>query len=198
MIEYIAGRLVEKHPTHAVIDCHGLGYRVHIPLSSYSALGEVGADAKLLTYHHVREDTEELYGFATAEERSIFILLIGVSGIGPRLAQTILSGLPVASFRDALIDGDLATLTRIPGVGRKTAERMVVELKDKIVKLLPESVGGPGERLIAGDGDEAVLALVSLGYNRHEARQAVGRIRQKEGSDLPVEEIVRAAIQAGR
>lgn len=198
MIEYIAGRLVEKHPTHAVIGCHGLGYKVHIPLSSYSALGEVGADVKLLTYHHVREDTEELYGFATAEERSIFVLLIGVSGIGPRLAQTILSGLPVASFRDALIDGDLATLTRIPGVGKKTAERMVVELKDKIVKLLPESVGGPGERLIAGDGDEAVLALVSLGYNRHEARQAVGRIRQKEGSDLPVEEIVRAAIQAGR
>lgn len=198
MIEYISGRLVEKHPTHVIIDCHGLGYRVHIPLSSYSHLGELGTDAKLLTYHHVREDTEDLFGFATSEERTIFIMLIAVSGIGPKLAQTILSGLPVGTMRDALVAGDLATLTRIPGVGKKTAERMVVELKDKIVKLVPESEGLPGEGAVAGDGDEAVLALVSLGYNRHEARQAVGKIRQKEGVDTPVEEIIRAAIQSGR
>jgi len=198
MIEYIAGRLVEKHPTHVIIECQGLGYKVHIPLSSYGHLGEPGADAKLLTYHHVREDTEELFGFATSEERSIFTMLLDVSGIGPKLAQTILSGLPVAAMRDALVAGDLATLTRIPGVGRKTAERMVVELKDKVVKMIPEGSVIPGQPALAGDGDEAVMALVSLGYNRYEARQAVSKIRQKQGADLPVEEVIRAAIQAAR
>lgn len=196
MIEYISGTLAEKHPTYVVIDCHGLGHRVSIPLSSYPHLGETGTQAKLLTYHHVREDTEELYGFATSEERTIFMLLIAVSGIGPKLAQTILSGLPVATLREALVSSDLVTLTRIPGVGKKTAERMVVELKDKVAKLVPEGVGIPSA--LVGESDEAVLALVTLGYNRFEARQAVSKIRQSGGADLPVEEVIRAAIQAAR
>ncbi len=194
MIEFVRGTLVEKHPTHVVIDCHGVGYRLNIPVSSFARTGEVGQEARFLTYHHVREDTEDLYGFATSDERELFVLLLGVSGIGPKLAQTVLSGLPAAALRDAIHSADLAVLTRIPGVGRKTAERMVVELKDKVARVAgdPESESGS-----APGSDEAVKALVALGYNRFEAQKAVSSIRQKS-RELPLEDVVRAALQSVR
>lgn len=197
MIEYVTGKLAEKHPTYVVVEAAGVGYRVHIPISSFTHLGEPGSDVRLLTHHHLREDTEELYGFATSEERTLFLLLIGVSGIGPRLAQAILSGIPSAALRDALAHSDLGALTRIPGVGKKTAERMVVELKEKVMRLVPEGAETPVPGGAAGDDDEAVLALVTLGYNRYEARQAVGRVRTQQ-SDLALEEIIRAAIRSVR
>lgn len=193
MIEFVRGTLVEKHPTHVVIDCQGVGYRLNIPLSSYARTGAVGDEARFLTYHHVREDSEDLYGFATPDERELFVLLISVSGIGPRLAQAVLSGLPASALKAALQEGDLAVLTRIPGVGRKTAERMVVELKDKVARLVPEA-GAPGT---VAATDEAVKALVALGYNRFEAQKAVAAIRQS-GRDLPLEDVVRAALQSVR
>jgi Holliday junction DNA helicase RuvA len=192
MIEFVRGTLVEKHPTHVVIDCHGVGYRLNIPLSSYARTGEPGEEVRFLTHHHVREDAEDLYGFATADERELFILLLGVSGIGPKLAQAVLSGMPAAALKMALQRGDHAVLTRIPGVGRKTAERMVVELKDKVVRLAEGDVG-PG---VAGS-DEAVMALVALGFNRFEAQRAVSTIRQTS-HDLPLEDVVRAALQSVR
>lgn len=194
MIEFVRGTLVEKHPTHVVIDCQGIGYRLNIPLSSYARTGETGQEVRFLTYHHVREDTEDLYGFATPDERELFVLLLGVSGIGPKLAQTVLSGLPAAALKAAIHSSDLTVLTRIPGVGRKTAERMVVELKDKVARVSgeSESTGGPVSGI-----DEAVKALVALGYNRLEAQQAVSAIRQS-GRDLPLEEVVRAALQSVR
>ena len=195
MIEFVRGTLVEKHPTHVVIDCHGVGYRLHIPLSSYVRTGEPGQEAQFLTYHHVREDTEDLYGFATRDERELFVLLLGVSGIGPKLAQAVLSGMPAAALKSALQSGDYATLTRIPGVGRKTAERMVLELRDKVARLAAEADAAPGPA--AGTADEAVMALVALGFNRFEAQKAVAAIRHAD-RDLPLEEVVRAALQAVR
>lgn len=194
MIEFVRGTLVEKHPTHVVLDCQGVGYRLNIPLTSFARTGEPGQEVKFLTYHHLREDTEDLYGFATSEERELFVLLLGVSGIGPKLAQTVLSGIPSTALKSAIYNGDLAVLTRIPGVGKKTAERMVVELKDKVSKVVTESesAGVPSSA-----SDEAVKALVALGYNRLEAQQAVSAIRQASG-DLPLEEVVRAALQSVR
>jgi len=197
MIEYLRGTLIEKHPTFVVMEAGGLGYRVAIPLSSYGLLGKVGSEIKLLTHHHVREESEELYGFATAEERTLFELLIHVSGIGPRLAQAVLSGMPAPALREALVTSDLASLTRIPGVGKKTAERMVLELRDKVAKLVPESGVPAGSPQSVSEDDEAVLALVTLGFNRYEARRAVSQIRQ-QAADMPVEEIVREAIQSVR
>lgn len=197
MIDYVTGTLAEKHPTHVIIEAGGLGYRLQIPLSTYSHLGEVGTDAKLLTHHHLREDTEELYGFATSEERALFRMLIDVSGIGPKLAQTILSGLPASTLREALVDSDLVTLTRIPGVGKKTAERMVLELREKVARLVTAGRTDSHDTLPAAEGDEAVRALVALGYNLYEAQQSVTRIRKTDAS-LPVEEVVRAAISKVR
>jgi Holliday junction DNA helicase RuvA len=197
VIEYVSGKLIEKHPTYAVVDCNGLGYRLQISLSSFGALGESGSQVRLFTYHHVREDTEDLYGFATPDERSMFELLIGVSGIGPKLAQAILSGIPAADLRTSLVDGDTVRLTRIPGVGRKTAERMVMELREKVERLVPVYSGSGMAGGRAALDDEAVMALVALGFNRQEAQQAVGRIR-KSGDDMAVEDVVRAAIQTVR
>lgn len=198
MIEYISGKLVEKHPTHVVVDVGGLGYWVHIPVSSFPHLGEPGTPVKLFTHHHIREESEELFGFATSDERKVFRYLIDVSGIGPKLAQNILSGLPAAPLREALMSGDLATLTRIPGVGKKTAERMVVELKDKMAKLMPADSAAGAPVAVSSADDEAVLALVSLGYARYDAQQAVTAVRRKGGTDLPLPEVIRAAIQAAR
>ena len=197
MIEYVSGKLVEKHPTYVVVDCNGLGYRLQISLSSFGALGESGSQVTLFTYHHVREDTEDLYGFVTPDERSLFELLIGVSGIGPKLAQAILSGIPAGDLRTSLVDGDTVRLTQIPGVGRKTAERMVMELKEKVERLIPTYSGAGLAGGSAALDDEAVMALVALGFNRQEAQQAVGRIR-KSGDGMAVEDVVRAAIQTVR
>ena len=194
MIEFVRGTLVEKHPTHVVIDCHGVGYRLNIPLTSFARTGEPGQEVRFLTYHHVREDSEDLFGFATSDERELFVLLIGVSGIGPKLAQAVLSGLPATALRDAIHAGDVAVLTRIPGVGRKTAERMVVDLKDKVAKVSSEPDLETGS--VPG-ADEAVKALVALGYNRFEAQKAVSSIRQKR-RDLPLEDVVREALQSVR
>lgn len=194
MIEFLRGTVVEKHPTHVVLECHGVGYRLNIPLSSYAGTADLGQEAKFLTYHHVREDAEDLYGFVTSGERDLFVLLLSVSGIGPKLAQSILSGMPAQALQQALHHGDHVALTRIPGVGRKTAERMVLELRDKVARI----AGGTGPAEAASStGDEAVMALVALGFNRFEAQQAVTRVR-RSGGDQPVEEVIRAAIQSVR
>lgn len=191
MITYLQGALVEKNPAYAVIDIAGVGYHVWIPLSSYQALGETGSDIRLFTHLVVREDDLQIYGFATRRERSLFQLLIGISGVGPKLAQTILSGLAADQLERAVVAQDPETLTAIPGVGRKTAQRLILELKDKIA--LTEAVEGKS-MTFSGPEEEAVLALVSLGYSRARARKVVSEVMRQDAADS-VESIIRQALR---
>ena len=193
MIDHIRGLLTEKNPTHIVVDAGGVGFSVRIPLSSYRAFGEVGEEIKVLCYLHAREDSLQLFGFATEQERELFQLLISVSGIGPRLAQGILSGMSVADFKSALLNHDLIALTSAPGVGKKTAERLILELKEKVgeVKIDRETAQVIGDSSV---GEEAVMALVSLGYNRSKAQQLVQRVFH-ETDVKSVEDIIRQALK---
>jgi Holliday junction DNA helicase RuvA len=191
MIAYLHGQLAEATPTSVVVDCGGVGYAVSIPLSSYDKLPAKGGTVKLLTYHHVnaQDGTQQLFGFATPEERAMFLLLISISGIGPRLACNILSSATVTSLRAAIAAGDTATLSTLRGIGKKTAERLVVELKDK-VGVATEAAASHDPRLA-----DAVLALVSLGYKQVDAHKAVASIAGKLGAKASVEELVRAALR---
>jgi Holliday junction DNA helicase RuvA len=191
MITYLQGQLAEAAPTRVVVDCGGVGYAVFIPLSSYDKLPAMGDKVKLLTYHHVnaQDGTQQLFGFATPEEREMFLLLISISGIGPRLACNILSSASIASLRRAIAAGDTATLSSLRGIGKKTAERLVVELKDK-VGVAAEVAAIQDPRLA-----DAVLALVSLGYKQVDAHKAVTGAAGKLGAKSSVEELVRAALR---
>jgi len=194
MIAELSGKLIRRSPAEAVIDVGGVGYHVFIPLSTFRALGEPGTDVHVFTHTHVREDTLDLFGFVTVGERTIFRALISVSGVGPKLGLAVLSGLSPEVFHRAVIDEDLALLTSISGVGKKTAQRLVVELKEKLSGLDVSSVGGEAAGEEAQTGD-AVLALVSLGMKRASAREAVVKVREAAGEDLPVEEIIRRALR---
>jgi Holliday junction DNA helicase RuvA len=191
MISHLRGKLVEKTPTLAVIETGGVGFHVHIPLSSYRMLGEIGQETLVLTYLHVREDVLQLYGFATQEERKLFLLLLSVSGVGPKVAQGILSSSAPESFGQAVAGGDIAFLTQIPGIGRKTAERLVLELKDKVREVLPKKEA-PGDGRISVQR-EAALALVSLGFKQSQAEETVRKICQQDAA-LPLEELLRCAL----
>ncbi|MBP7828355.1 MAG: Holliday junction branch migration protein RuvA [Kiritimatiellae bacterium] len=195
MITFLEGRLVEKDPTRVVVNVQGVGYEVFIPLSSYDRLPAPGEPLRLLTYDHVREDLHALYGFATDEERRLFLLLMGVSGIGPRLALTALSGLSVRDLKAAVAQGDVKRLSSVSGIGKKTAERIVVELRDKLTAgEALEAVAGTA----AGEPDarlrDAILALVSLGYKQADAQKRVRDILSGVGPKTTVEEIVRLAL----
>jgi len=175
VIAFICGVLVERHPTLAVVDVNGLGYAALIPLSTYDRLPAVGQTCRLLTYLHVREDAQILYGFASAEEKAAFELLLLVNGIGPKVAMAVLSGLTVRDLRAAIADGDVKRLSSVHGVGRKTAERMVVELRDRI-----DPAEALAARLAPADADagaavlrDAVMALTALGFTQEQARKMV-------------------------
>ena len=197
MIAQLSGRLTVKSPERVVLDVGGVGYACTIPLTTYYRLPLEGEPVSLLVYTHVREDTIALYGFSTVEERELFVLLIGVSRIGPRLARNILSGLPAEELRAALAGGDAERLARIPGVGLKTAERMVVELKDKAA--LAESAAAqddghpPVDDTVSGD---CLSALVNLGYRRAEAARAVEAARSEVGAEAPFEALLKRALQS--
>jgi holliday junction DNA helicase RuvA len=196
MIGSLRGVLLAKTPTEVVLDVHGVGYQVNIPLSTYEVIGEINASAMLLTHLHVREDALLLYGFATEEERAMFRLLLSVTGIGPKMAQGILSGIPVRELRKHLASGDYGALTGIPGVGRKLAERLVVELREKLGKFdgTPFTPGGTDPQSQART--EALLALTSLGYNRALAERAL-RVALQEAGDAPVsvEGLIKSALR---
>src|SRR5712672_2570196 len=164
MIAFLHGKLAETAPTHVVVDCGGVGYSVFIPLSSYDKLPVKGNEVKLLTYHHVnaQDGTQQLFGFATNDDREMFLLLISISGVGPKLACNILSSASITSLRNAIAAGDTKTLSALRGIGKKTAERLVVELKDKVVG---EAKTTPADPRLA----DAILALVSLGYKQVDA-----------------------------
>src|SRR3982751_6565452 len=204
MITFLAGNLNGALPTQAIVDVNGVGYEVFIPLSSYDKLPAVGEPVRILTHLHVREDAQILYGFMTAPERDLFRLLVNhVSGIGPKLALAVLSGMSVGNFKSAVVNNDVASLSKISGLGKKTAERIVLELKDKL------GVAAAWEAASAthaptseqGQANEAVLALIALGYKQVDAHKAVRDIQEREPELKTAEELVKTALKkmaAGR
>jgi Holliday junction DNA helicase RuvA len=179
MIAHLRGRLVSKHPNQAIVDCGGVGYDVTITVPTYSDLPEAGAETALHIHTHVREDQIALFGFLRAEEKRLFEKLLIVSGIGPKLAVTILSGMPVSDLVGSIRSGDVARLTKIPGIGRKTAERMVLELKEK----LEEFTAAPPPPKATPVEEDVISALVNLGYQRAVAERAIAvGSRSSEGA----------------
>lgn len=195
MYHYLHGKLVEKSPMLAVVDVNGVGYDVHIPLSTYSGLPALGAEVKLLTHFIVREDAQLLHGFLTEDERELFRLLISVSGIGPRVATTALSGLPIQDLKEAIATGAIPVLTAISGIGKKTAERLIVELKEKMV-LEQRTLKSPPVSAAGRIVEDSLQALVSLGYRKPDAKAAVEKaVKDKDGQLLSVEELIRASLK---
>jgi Holliday junction DNA helicase RuvA len=192
LIAQLTGRILRKAPQAVVIDVAGVGYKASIPVSTFYRLGEEGSEVSLRIHTHVREDALALYGFASAAEQTLFERLIDVAGVGPRLAVNILSGIEADDLVEALRSSDVARLVRIPGVGRKTAERLVVELKDK----MPAATPAPGEAAASGltPKDDLLSALANLGYSRGEAERGVERALRDNGSGR-FEDLLRRALQ---
>jgi Holliday junction DNA helicase RuvA len=193
MIGYLKGQLIDKSPTRILLDVHGVGYDIHIPFSTFEKLGAAGEEAALLTHLHVREDAMTLFGFATRAEKQLFQMLLGVSGIGPKIAQGILSGSSVETFRQHVERGEAAALTVIPGVGKKTAERIVLELKEKVSALVDESQQIGVARGV-GVPEQALQALLALGYARSAAQKAVEAATQKD-PEASLESIIKQALR---
>ena len=198
MITFLRGHLAESFPNRAVVDVGGVGYGVHIPISTYDALPGVGQPVRLLTHLQVREDAHDLYGFASEEERDLFRLLINqVSGIGPKLALAVLSGMPVATFKACVARNDLAALSRIKGVGKKTAVRIVVELRDKVgVAAAWEAATAGQTPPLQSHANDAVLALVSLGYRQPDAHKAVEQFLKDTSGEPGTDVILRGALRS--
>lgn len=204
MITFLAGKLAAALPTQAIVDVGGVGYEVLIPLSSYDRLPAPGHPIQILTHLHVREDAHVLFGFMTSAERDLFRLLVNnVSGIGPKLALAVLSGMSVMNFKSAVVNSDVASLSKISGLGKKTAERIVLELKDKV------GVAAAWEAASAAhaptpeqsQANEAVLALISLGYKQVDAHKTVRDLQEKQPEIATAEELVKHALKriaAGR
>ena len=197
MIVLLQGLLVDKTVEYAVVDVHGVGYQADIPLSTYYVLPGVGESVTLRTSLYVREDAMRLYGFATEDERSIFEMLITVSSIGPRLALNMLSSIPAGELQACIVQAEVARLQTIPGIGRKTAERVVLELQEKIAKLAVTPAGLPREAVpsdeqVAGD---VVSALLNLGYKRNEAQRAVQAARREQDGRPVLETLLKDTLQ---
>ena len=174
MIAHLRGRILDKHPNRLVVDVNGVGYDVFVPLSTFYVLGDAGSDVALRIHTHMREDALALYGFATALEQDLFERLISTSGIGPKLALAVLSGIEPIELMRAIERGDVARLTNIPGVGKKTSERIVLELKDRLPRVSAAAAAGDGAAAAPSAVSEDVLsALVNLGYHRPLAEKAV-------------------------
>ena len=202
MITFVEGTLEEVLPTMIVVNAGGIGYQILIPLSSYNKLPVMGTRLRILTHHHVREDLQLLYGFSSAEERDLFRLLLAhVSGVGPKLALSILSGMSVAQFKGAVVTSDITAISRVSGVGRKTAERVVLELKDKL-GVAAEWEAASRENTPSGIDrhlHDAVLALISLGYKQVDAHKAVKAIlpglASQDPEKISVEDVVRESLK---
>jgi holliday junction DNA helicase RuvA len=194
MIASLTGMLKVKNPTELLVEVQGVGYSVHVSLATFGELGAVGSTVSLFTYLHVREDALQLYGFSGEEERNLFRLLIGVTGIGPRMAQGILSGISTLDLRQHILEGNAGALTTIPGVGRKTAERLIVELRERLGKLPagPATSSDEPSRFRS----ETLLALLSLGYPRPIAEQALASaLRENGGAPTTIETLLKAALR---
>ncbi|OGX12247.1 MAG: Holliday junction DNA helicase RuvA [Omnitrophica bacterium RIFOXYB12_FULL_50_7] len=198
MYHYLTGKIAEKTPVAVILDVNGIGYEVRVSLSTFSSLPNLGETVKLFTHFVVREDAQLLYGFATEEEREAFKLLISISGIGPKLAITLLSGVTLPELKRAIQEKNVPALTAISGIGQKTAERVIIELKDKIGKAEISA----GQELIHDASvsdqmvEDSVLALVSLGYTKQKAKDAIQKtLKAMLGKKPSVEEIIRAALK---
>ncbi len=199
MITFLEGILAEAYPTHVVLNVHGVGYHVSIPLSSYDRLPAVGTKFQLLTHLQIREDAHVLFGFASAQERDLFRLLVNhVSGIGPKTALDVLSGVSVMSFKAAVVAGDSKALSQVKGIGKKTAERIILELKDKVgVAAAWEAASAshsPAPRDL--EMNDAMLALIALGYKQVDALKAVNAVAAaRPGEPIPSDELLREALK---
>lgn len=193
MIDSIKGQLFHKDPSHVVLDMNGIRLKISITVATYNGLPDKGQNAELLTYLNVREDLMELYGFGNPDERNMFIMLNTISGIGPRSAMNILSGSNPAEFKKNIIAGDVKSLTVIPGIGAKTAKRIIVELKEKFVDQDDDSLDfmASSDDGIAGD---AVIALMSLGYKRGQVNQAIRALEADGELDGSIETIIKKAL----
>ncbi|MEO0447628.1 MAG: Holliday junction branch migration protein RuvA [Verrucomicrobiota bacterium] len=196
MITFLRGKLVDNLSSRITLDVNGVGYEVIMPLSSLEGLGKVGDEVEILTHFHVREQEQTLFGFGTPDERDLFRLLIDrVSGVGPKVALSILGGLPVQSFKEAVVEGDIDGLSRIKGLGKKTAERIVLELKDKVGVAAAWEAARAARQPTEEESrqTDAILALISLGYKQGEAAKAVKQAaKEEEGS--AVEGLVRLSL----
>ena len=192
MISYIRGTLIDKNPSFLIVESNGIGYKLLITLSSYNALDNIGDEVCILTYLHHREDAVKLFGFIPEEEREIFKMILSVSGIGPKLAQSMLSGIPFEEFKLAIINRDIKTLTSAPGIGKKTAERLVLELRGKIDMLL-QGKTDTETAVINPVNRDAVLALISLGFSEAKANQEVQKAWEEDPT-ASIEQIVRKAL----
>jgi Holliday junction DNA helicase RuvA len=202
MIAHLSGTLLSKQPNSVIVDVGGVGYELIIPVSTFYELEETGAHTQLRVYTHVREEALQLYGFKTARERELFLQIISVSGIGPKIAITLLSGMNANEIINSIRTNNLARLTSIPGVGRKTAERLVVELRDKITALSSpaleeEFAGESGARATSPDAmrDDALSALLNLGYQKTAAEKAI-KAAIDEGGDLSLDVILRRGLRS--
>ena len=188
MISYIRGLVLEKTPNLLIVDVNGVGYGLTIPVSTYSTLPGSGLEVRLHVYTHVREDAIALFGFGTAAEKTVFEKLISVSGIGPKLAVTILSGLATNDLVSAIRGGQVETLVRIPGVGKKTAERMIVELRDKLdafgIAAAPSGAGKSAKPAFTHDEDDAISALMNIGAQRASAEAAVNKAKAEAPGEV--------------
>lgn len=194
MIALLTGNIAYKSIDHLIVDVGGVGYRLMIPLSTFYALPEEG-QVRLNVHTHVKEDAFHLYGFLTLEEKEIFALLLSVSGVGPRLALNILSNIPAGDLKSALWEGNVKRLSAIPGIGKKTAERLILELKEKAGKLdlSPSPSSGTAPSTAADTLDDTLSALVNLGYKENQARKVLEAM--EISSDTPLEEILKGALK---
>jgi holliday junction DNA helicase RuvA len=197
MIALLRGVLVEKHPNQAIVEAGGVGYDVTVPVSTFTRLPDSGAEVRLRIYTHVREDTLALYGFLTQDEKALFEKLIGVSGIGPTLAVKILSGLAAADLIHAIRRGEVERLVRVPGVGKKTAERMVLELRDKLPAASAEEEAQPAAAALSPIDQDVLSALLNLGCGRPQAEAAV-RKAKADGAPADFEMLFRRALELVR
>ena len=193
MITQLQGKLVEKNPTNVVIDCNGVGYFVNISLNTYAALPE-GEAIKLYTYLQIKEDAHTLYGFLTKAEREVFVLLISVSGVGAGTARTMLSSLTAAQVRNAIVNDEVATIQSVKGIGAKTAQRVVLDLKDKMLKL--QDFADAPISGVSTHKEEALAALEVLGFVRKQAEKVVDKIVQAAPEALSVEDIIKQALKS--
>jgi Holliday junction DNA helicase RuvA len=195
MIAFLRGRVLDKHPNRVVIDVNGVGYELYVPLSTYYDVGEVGTEIALRVHTHVREDALQLYGFLTTLEQQLFERLIAISGIGPKLAVAVLSGIDSRELVSSIHRADVARLTRIPGIGKKTAERIVLELKDRLAGIAPPAEADGADRpQVDHVRDDLVSALENLGYHRPLAEKAFDAVRARDGS-APFEDALKGALR---
>lgn len=196
MIALLTGKIAHKSPEYIILDVNGVGYRVQIPFSTYYDLPEGGAEISLNIYTHVKEDAISLYGFRTADEKIFFQLLISVSGIGPKLGKDILSNIQVNELASAITRGDLARLSAVPGIGKKTAERLVLELKDKVAKLEFAAAASGDEQTMpsAGIEEDVASALINLGYKEAVVKKALAELRISPEDSM--EQVLKQALKA--